>query len=70
MSSVNEKQFSGSIFRVLRSLFLSNFAQVPHMQPPISSLCDSNECSFNLRLRRSHRATVYNFALSQNKYKP
>ena len=25
----------------------------------ISSLCDSNECSLSLRLRRSHRATVF-----------
>lgn len=29
-----------------------------HCTWKISSLCDSKECSFNLRLRRSHSATV------------
>lgn len=29
-----------------------------HWTWKISSLCDSKECSFNLRLRRSHSATV------------
>ena len=29
-----------------------------HCTWKISSLCDSKECSFSLRLRRSHSATV------------
>jgi hypothetical protein len=34
-----------------------------HWTWKISSLCDSNECSFSFRLRKSHRATV----LSKNR---